>query len=169
MTRAPAKVRTCGMDYAPPAAAACAKAAMRPRVSNPNRKLEVRDQAQDLFCRNIDRLANRLAVFAPTNGSSLRRRDSERCGARLCRRVIEHKVELTWWKLLSVVHIEQIKIHHHDFAVTDLAESLKHQIHPNRLDRAIHLLSHITCLPAEFQRAQVFEWNESHCDVSTIL
>src|SRR5579871_3225907 len=108
---------------------------------------EIRDQAQDPLRRNIDRLANRLAVRAPTNRSSLCRGYAERCGAGFSRWVVKHEVELSWRKLPSIVNIEQIEVGHHHLSVADLAESFKHQVHPYTLARTVNLFTHIASLP----------------------
>src|SRR5205807_1165531 len=101
--------------------------------------------------RNHVGLANWPAVPSPMDFGSFRHRNCEHCRSGLGGGVVKDEIELAWWKLLSVINIEQIEVDHHHLAVTDLAERLKHQIHPNTLARAVDLLSDIACLSAQFQ------------------
>src|SRR5437870_8724862 len=93
----------------------CNRVYEKPQIA----KSEVCNQAQDCPPRNHVGLANWPAVPSPMDFGSFRHRNCEHCRSGLGGGVVKDEIELAWWKLLSVINIEQIEVDHHHLDIYD--------------------------------------------------
>src|SRR5215469_6809444 len=91
-----------------------------------------------------------IPVFGYPEAPAIRRGNADGCRPGLGCRVVQHEIEPARWELPDVKAIQQIEVHQHQFAITHLAESFEHEIHPNAFTRAINLLANVPGLSAEF-------------------